>query len=186
MRCDASELCAGNCENAFSWAPVGGPLPVLADALPSASTAKAATAALTQRRAGCFVEEMQVAGVDCDADVVAEPELYVRRERGDEVRPRPDDALGVLVRSRERLVDRVCLALDLPRVDLEVRHRLAAEGLDELDPRLDVGGGGAALRGIESARPQTDEDVPSVVRAQARVQLPRVAGGRQPVPAELD
>src|SRR3954451_10999154 len=166
MRCDASELCAGSCESAVSWAPAGGPLPVLADALPSASTAKAAAAALTQRRTGCFVEEMQVAGVDCDADVVAEPELYVRRERGDEVRPRPHDALGVLVRSRERLVDRVGLALDLPRVDLEVRHRLAAEGLDELDPRLDLREVAAALRGIEVARPQADGDVASVVLAQ--------------------
>src|SRR3954447_14482885 len=120
MRCDASELCAGSCENAFSCAPVGGPPPVLADALPSASIANAATAALTERRTGCFVEEMQVAGVDCDADLVAEPELYVRRGRRDEVRPGADNALLVLVGRGERLVHRVRLALDLPRVDLEV------------------------------------------------------------------
>src|SRR3954454_23902576 len=138
MRCDASELCDGGCESARSCAPVGGPAADPAYALPSASAAVAARAQLTKRRTRCFVEEVQVARVHSNAHVVAEPELHVRREGRDEVRPRADHALLVLVSCRERLVDCVRLALALARVDLEVRHRLAAERLDQLDARLDL------------------------------------------------
>ena len=73
---------------------------------------------------------MQIARVDRDPDLVTEPELDVGREGRDEVRTGADDALLVLGALGELLVDRVRLALDLACVHLEVRHRLAAEGLD--------------------------------------------------------
>src|SRR5689334_5236290 len=134
MRCDASELCAGSCVNACSCAPVGGPPaadPPAATAAAIATPAISAAVALPKRRTRRFVEEVQVARVDRDRHVLAELQLDVRRERRDEVRARADDALLVLVARCERLVDGgMRFGPDLPRVHLEVRHRLAAERLD--------------------------------------------------------
>ena len=62
--------------------------------------------------------------------------IDVRRERGDEVRPGPDDGLAALALEHLLLVGG--LALQAARVHLEVRHRLAAERLDELHARVDL------------------------------------------------
>src|SRR5438477_8436923 len=129
MRCDASDDCVGSCESAASDAPLGGPADDCAPAPPtSAIAASAATAELAKRSAALLIEEVQVLGVDRDRHAVAETQLHVRRERGDEVRPRPDDARLVLAGELVRVGGRLCL--DLARVDLEVRHRLASECLD--------------------------------------------------------
>src|SRR5438045_2999756 len=147
MRWEASELCVGSCDR-LAGSPGG------ADPADPASVVAASAAAtpLAKRRTGRFVEEVERLRVDGDRHLVSEPELNVWRERGDQVRPRPDHALLVLGGFGERLVDSGCLTPDLTRVDLEVRHRLAAERLDELDacperrqalvplPRVEVAG----------------------------------------------
>src|SRR5436190_3394495 len=96
-------------------------------ALAAAATASATTTALAKRRTGRFVEEVDLPRVDRDRDVAVQLQLYVRRELGDDIRPRPDDALLVLGAGRELLVDRDRLRRERIVVDLEVRHRLGAE-----------------------------------------------------------
>src|SRR3954469_8408815 len=94
------------------------------------TSAVAAATALPKRSTRSFVEEVEVLGVDRDRHLVAQLELNMRRERRDEVRPCADD--GLLAPALERLLLLGHLALQRASVDLEVGHRLAAEGLDEL------------------------------------------------------
>ena len=129
-------------------APVGGPAAVLrtGEHATSAIAARAAIAQLAERRTR--LPRRRSAGSSCrprSATLVAEPQLDVRRERRDEVRARADDA-RLVRRLASSLLDRDRLALDLAGVDLEVRHRLAAERLDELDARVDLRQVVAALR----------------------------------------
>src|SRR5438477_5453085 len=131
MRCDASELCVGTAASDAT----GGLAAPLEPA--SAIAASAAIAQLAERLTRRFVEEMQVAGIDCDRHGVTEVQLDVRRERRHEVRARADDTLLVVGARGERFVDGDRLAANLTGVDLEVGHRLAAERLDELDVRRD-------------------------------------------------
>src|SRR5438270_667458 len=130
MRCDASDDCVGSAESAATG--TGGEA---ADAAPTSAIAQA-IAQLAKRSATRLVEEVQILRVDRDRDTVAELQLDVRRERGDQVRTGPDDARRVLV--LELLFGAAEVGLELARVDLEVRHRLAAERLDELDVRDDL------------------------------------------------
>src|SRR5204863_7320661 len=122
--------CVGGCESERRTAPVGGPAfePALATPSPTAATAAIDTAALPKRRARRLIEEVQVLRVDRDGHLVAELQLHVRRERRDEVRARADD--DSLRLRRQHLLLLGLLRLDRARVDLEVRHRLAAERLD--------------------------------------------------------
>src|SRR5882757_5352219 len=112
MRCEASELCVGSAEReAIGIAAVE----LLADPT-SAIAAVAAIAQLAKRSTRRFVEEVERACVDRDRDVVAELQLDVRRERRDKIRPGSDDALLVVGRGGERLVDYGRLAANLARV----------------------------------------------------------------------
>src|SRR2546430_17179953 len=130
MRCDASDDCVGSCESAASDAPLGGPADDCAPAPPtSAIAASAATAELAKRSAALLIEEVQVLGVDRDRHAVAETQLHVRRERGDEVRPRPDDARLVLARELVRVGGPPC-----PRL-----ARVPPEGPPPLGPRCLAG-----------------------------------------------
>src|SRR3954451_14327083 len=141
MRCDASELWPGSCDRAARAAPLGGPAALPAPAPPTSATAPTTSATATtapklaKRSAGGLIEEMEVLRLDGDRDLVAELQVHVGWERCDEVRPRADDGLGGV--ALEHLLLLGDLALDVPSVDLEVGHRLAAERLDQLDGRPD-------------------------------------------------
>jgi hypothetical protein len=127
---------------------------------------------------------VEVLRVDSDRHHITELQLDVRRERRDEVRPRADDGFGgIALEDRLLLGD---LALDVPRVDLEVRHRLTAERLDELDLRPDLRQVVASLRGMEISGSQTDDHRSPPELPQARVLLQRLVGDHDLVPAEVD
>src|SRR5436305_3113207 len=149
MRCEASESCAGHAASA-----AGEPPPECAVAATTPPSAASAASALPKRRTGGFVEEVQVLGVDCDRDFVAELQLDMRRERRDEVRPRADDGLVVV---REDLFLFGGFGLDVARLHVEVRHRLAAERLDQFDARPDLRKIVATLRRVEVAGAEPDD-----------------------------
>src|SRR5439155_4301519 len=118
------ELCSGGCESAARAGPVGGPATLVAAAAPTSPIATAIVPMphLTKRSAGRFIKEVQVLRVHGDRHFVAEPQLHVWRERGDEIRARSDDRLGRAA-AREDVFLFGGLALDVPRVDPEIRHR---------------------------------------------------------------
>src|SRR5690349_15344188 len=150
MRCEARLLCAGGWESAVKTAPAGGPAVERASETPknaAAASAAAARNALAKRLTVGLIEEVQVLRVDGHADLVAELQVDVRRERRHEVRPRADD--GLLALAGQLLLLGCLLGLDVPRVDVEVRHRLAAERLDEIDARVDLRQVVTSLRGVE-------------------------------------
>ena len=86
MRCEASELEVGSCASPASPDACDAPEADAsqARAAPSAIAVIAAIA-LPQRSTSGFVEEVQLARVDGDRDLVAEPNLDVRRVRRHEV-----------------------------------------------------------------------------------------------------
>src|SRR5438874_3742400 len=151
MRCEASEDCVGRTESACRTAPVGDTSTLVAPAPPTSAIAASAAIAprLTQRSARCLIEEVQVLRVDGDRDAVADVQLHVRREGGDEIRTGADDARLVL--ALERLLGRGGLGPELARLHLEVRHRLAAERLDELNVRDDLRHALVVPRGMQVA-----------------------------------
>src|SRR5262245_47711366 len=136
MRWDARELGAPGLARAAISASEGG-APGAALPLPAIKTpsAIAAAIALPKWRTRRLVEEVHVPGVDRDRDVGAELKLDVRREGRDQVRPGADHRL--LRVGLERFLLVAGLALQASGLDLEIRHRLAAQRLDELDPRRD-------------------------------------------------
>src|SRR5919198_3967310 len=129
MRWEAIAGVAGGRASRRSASPDGAPPPPPQPA--NAAAASAAARALPQRRTRPFVEEVQLRHLDRHRHLVVDREPDVWRELRDEVRPRPDHAALVLLRGGERLVDDYGVALDRPVVDLEVRHRLRSERLDE-------------------------------------------------------
>src|SRR5215210_6292479 len=178
MRCDATAGRVGGCESACSAAPVGGAGAAAGPADDEAANAARATPAtsraLPKRRTTLRVEDVDVADVDGDRNVVVEPELrsVARRESSDEVRPGRGDALALLFL---RLV--VGMSLVQPhhlRVYLEMRDRLRSQRLEQLE----LGGQrrqiGPVLRRIEILGADSDNDRPIAGAAHLRVPRQRL------------
>src|SRR5579872_2622769 len=120
MRSLASDESGGGTARAAS----DGPDRCAPGAAATRTSATAKTSALPKRRTGLAVEEVHACDIDGDRNPLGDTQGRVRRELGDEVRPRRHDSLGARRRSRDLLV----LALaNRERVDLEVHHRLAPE-----------------------------------------------------------
>src|SRR6476646_197135 len=186
MRCEARLLCAGSRESAARAAPVGGPAVERAWETPknaAAASAAAARIALAKRLTVGLAEEVQVLRVDGHADLVAELQVDVRRERGDEIRARAHD--GLLALARELLLLGRLLRLDVARVDMEVGHRLAAERLDQIDPSVDLRQVVPPLRRMEVAGAQAHDHVAAVVLAEPGIAAERLVGDRELVAAEV-
>src|SRR5581483_5305079 len=154
MRSEARLLGGGAAARAPTVPAGGGAGPVPAVA-PGTASASAATSALAQRRTGLAIEEVELRDVDRDPQALAEPERRVRRKGADQVRLRDP---AVRTRIDDRIVLHSPLAPHGARVDVEVRHRLRAERLDELDLRADRRQVRPGVRGEDGLAADADDE----------------------------
>src|SRR6266511_1814063 len=176
MRCDASDPYVGGCWSAASAAPVGGAEPVPpALETTTATSASATPAALPKRRTGVGIEQVDLRDVDRHLDVVRKMKLrgLSGRQRRDEVRAGRGHALRMRLLFLLGLLGELARAHD-DRVDLEVRHRVRPERLDELEARRE-------RREVRSIRGEVDvvaahaeDDIATGVTAHAGIARERL------------